>query len=100
MAQYIVLRDCYCEDRFFYKDSEMNLSEGVDAKYPKNFKLIEEKTEVVEPVAEKYLEDAKSPPKPITAGDITVSTPFFEYKEVLDYDNAPLYVSDKPKNKK
>lgn len=96
MAKYNVLRDCFCQDRFYYGGTIMELSPGLDKEYPKNFKLIEEIATVTHPIAtgEQYLESVTTVSAPITVGDITVSTPFF--RDTTEEEEPPLYVSDKP----
>jgi len=96
MAKYQVLRDCACEDRFFYGGSVMDLIDGLDVKYPKNFKLIEEIPTVTHPVAtgEQYLESVTTASTPMAVEDVRVSTPFFN--DATEEEEPPLYVSDKP----
>jgi len=92
MAKYQVLRDCACEDRFFYGGSVMDLTDGLDVKYPKNFKLIEETTG--DPVV-----DTKQPAEKMSIAQIAKEGRMPD-SEKMDYDNAPVYVSDKDKAKK
>ena len=96
MAKYKILRDCYATDRFFYGGTIMDLADGLDKEFPKNFQLIEEIATVTHPVAtgEMYRESVTTVSAPITVGDITVSTPFF--RDTTEEEESPLYVSDKP----
>ena len=70
---YRVLRDCYCEERFFRAGDNMELAEGLDKKYPKNFQLVEETPIKVIP----------TPPSVTTETQEGIGEP-------------ELYVSDKP----
>jgi hypothetical protein len=96
MAKYIVLRDCFCHnDQFFYGGSVVELPDGLDKEYPKNFKLITETSTTTHPIADTI------PAGTMTVADIAVATPFFRDNETtgsgLDWANAEVYVSDKPK---
>ena len=94
MAKYNVLRDCFCTDRFFYGGHVMELPDGLDKLYPKNFQLIEEIGQITHPISL-----SKEPSKTMTVSEVAVSTPFFRDSTEgsnLDYDNAEVYISDKP----
>lgn len=91
MAQYFVLRDCFVGDRYYHQGSIVDLPPDLE-KSPKNFRAVDEPPAPITP-AEPVMAIQQAP-EPQNDEPVGVSEP------ELDYDNAPVYISDKVKKEK